>query len=449
MALHQKNLLGSMHKVLVFGAGRSSGALIDYLMQQKSIPLTVSVVDQSLQLAQEKTANYPTSQAVQLNLFDTDARKDLIRKHDIIISLMPPHLHHLIAKDAVEYKKHTITASYISKEIEALHDEAISNGVMIMGELGLDPGLDHMSALKEIDALRSSAKIMGFKSATGGVVAPESKDNPWGYKITWNPRNVVLAGKSGASFLEGGLVKELPYHQVFKNVEIWNFPNLGPFEVYPNRDSLKYLDLYQLDNIQSIYRGTIRYSGFCEAWDLLLEMGVTNDEDRVEAVYSFREWISRNKPGVQDLKGLLEHYGLLATQSQIKRLEYLDLFSDQPLPATVNSSADVLQHILESKWKLQPKERDMILMQHQFMYELEGKQYKKESSMSYIGQDAHDTAMSRLVGLPMGILALKILQGLKVPSGVHIPNYPGIYLPLLQELESYGVKFDSRTSMMN
>lgn len=435
-----------MHKVLVFGAGRSSGALIDYLIQQKSVPLTVSVVDQSLQLAQEKTVNSPACQAIQLNIFDDEARMELIKSHDIVVSLMPPHLHHLLAKDAILFKKHIITASYISEKIAGLHDQAVKQGVMIMGELGLDPGLDHMSALKEIDALRSSAKIIGFKSATGGVVAPESMDNPWGYKITWNPRNVVLAGKSGASFLENGVTKKFTYDQVFKNIEIWDFPALGQFEVYPNRDSLKYLNLYQLDDVQSIYRGTIRYPGFCGAWDLLLKLGLTNDKDSVQGFGSIREWTTQKHPGTKDLLGLLDHIQAITNQFLIEKLQYLELFSDQPLPEKANSSADVLQHILENKWSMQPKDKDMILMQHQFFYEVDDKQLKKESSLSYKGHDAQDTAMSRLVGLPMGILALKILQGLKVPSGVHIPNHPDIYLPVLQELESYGVEFTSRTS---
>ena len=431
-----------MFNVLIFGAGRSSGALIDYLLQQKSIPLKLTVADQSLDLAQSKIGNASTKgTAVQLDINNDVARKALINKHDIVLSLLPAHLHHIVAEDAIESNVHMITASYISEELKRLDERAKRKGLLIMGELGLDPGLDHMSAMKEIENLRTFANISGFKSATGGVVAPESKDNPWGYKVTWNPRNVVLAGTSGAAFLQNGERVEYDYTEVFSHLESWNFPSLGNFEVYANRDSFKYRVLYNLDTIKNLYRGTIRYSGYCGGWDILRKMGLTSDSDNTQQFETHRDWVTKGDNDLKNIEQVLKNRSISFSDRSLELINSLDLLSEDKLPKGQRNSADILQNVIETKWKMNFRDKDMILMQHQYLYEHDGKKFQKNSSLYYVGNDAEDTAMSRLVGLPMGIFAVNILQGIKIPYGVQIPIYPSVYIPVMDELATYGVNF--------
>ena len=436
-----------MHKILVFGAGRSSTALINYLLEQKSLPIVLTVADRDYSLALSKLRGKPGS-AIELDIFDAEKRGELIADHDIVISLLPSELHDLAVLDAVRYKKHIITASYISENVLALNDLAIENQVMIMAELGLDPGIDHMSAMEEIDEIQKQGRLIGFKSATGGIVAPESKDNPWGYKITWNPKNVVRAGVSGGAFIQNGSIIEYDYNNLFANTETWKFPGLGKFEVYANRNSMTYKDLYGLGDIQNLYRGTIRYQGFCQAWNALIALGLTDDHDNVDPGLTYRNWTFRKVPYAINLHEVLKVLEIDDNDCIVERLYSLNLISDELIDDVYHSSAEILEQILLKQWKMQPKDKDMVLMQHQFEYEIDNVKFHKTSSLKHMGHDAVDTAMSQLVGLPMAIFAIKTLEGLDVPYGVHIPIDEKVYRPVLHELEQMGIQFETETKII-
>ena len=429
-----------MQKILLIGAGRSSNTLIKYLIQQKSIPIHLTIADQDYALAQSKS-NSEHCTPIHLDISNEELLKRLIAESDVVLSLLPPHLHHRVAKQAIQSRKHIITASYISPEVAQLHTSAVENEVLVMGELGLDPGLDHMSAMSEINRLHSEGQITGFKSATGGIVAPESRDNPWGYKITWNPMNVVRAGSSGATFLSDGQTINYQYQEIFNQIEKWSFPDLGNFEVYANRDSMKYKDLYGLEGIQTLYRGTVRYSGFCESWDILRKLGLTDDQEVLPDYMTYHSWMFRKFPDCSTLEGLLEKLDQ-NTPDNYDRIQSLDMDRQEYIDGIpLKNSAEVLKAVLMDKWKMHDTDKDMILMQHQFSYEKDGRELVKKLSLQHIGNDAEDTAMSQLVGLPMGIFAIKILEGITIPKGVHIPIMPAVYEPILKELYAMGIGF--------
>ena len=442
-----------MRFILVIGAGRSSSSLITYLFSKSvSENLFITVADVSLELAQSKVKNHINGKAIGLDIFNEEKRTEVIKKADIVISMLPAHLHLNIAKDCLKYGKNMVTASYISEEMKLLHAAVTKKNLIFMNEIGLDPGIDHMSAMKVIDSIRDKGgKMLLFESFTGGLVAPESDDNLWNYKFTWNPRNVVLAGQGGASkFLQEGKYKYIPYHKLFRRTEILNIDGYGKFEAYANRDSLKYKSVYGLDDILTLYRGTIRRVGFSRAWNVFVQLGMTDDSYTIvdSENMSYRDFtnsfLGYNPHDSVELK--LRHYLKIDQDDVIwDKLVELDIFNPHKKVHLKNATpAQILEKILKESWTLNEQDKDMIVMQHLFGYEIDGEKRQIESSMVCLGDNQTYTAMAKTVGLPVAIATLKILNKEITTTGVQIPINREVYEPILEELALNGIIFKEK-----
>lgn len=442
-----------MRKILLIGAGRSSSSLITYLLNKSySENLEITIADVSLDLAESILQNHENGIALALDIFNDNERVKAIKNADIVVSMLPAHLHLNVAKDCLTFGKNMVTASYISKEMKSLNEEAIEKNLIFMNEIGLDPGIDHMSAMKVIDSIRGKGgKMLLFESFTGGLVAPECDDNLWNYKFTWNPRNVVLAGQGGAAkFLQEGKYKYIPYHKLFRRTEILHIKGYGKFEGYANRDSLKYKRIYGLDDILTLYRGTIRRVGYSRAWNIFVQLGMTDDSYTIEDSehMSYRDFtnsfLAYSPSDSVELK--LRHYLKIDQDDVIwDKLIELDIFSFTKKVTLKNATpAQILEKILKDSWTLKQEDKDMIVMQHLFGYELDGKKYQIESSMVCIGDNQTYTAMAKTVGLPVAIATLKILNGEIKTPGVQIPITKEVYNPILNELEEYGITFSEK-----
>ena len=440
-----------MKNILVIGAGRSSTALIHYLLDKsEQYGWFVSVADADPQQAEKKVNGHPNGRAIWLDVMKPNDRKDILSRVDIVVSLLPAHLHLQVAQDCIKLRKHLITASYVSREMYRLGDEARDASLIFMGEMGLDPGIDHMSAMQTLDRLRDEGcKLISFKSYAGGIVAPESDDNPWHYKFSWNPRNVVLAGQGTAQYLENNKLRCVPYHRLFASAERIDIPGFQPLDAYPNRDSLLYRSIYGLDAIPNLLRATLRYPEFCDAWHALIKIGLTDgsyplhESDQL----TYHEWIASYLPqGPGSVKERCARFLGLAVDSRImQQIEWLGLFRKKKIKVENATPALLLENLLLKKWKMRSNDRDMIVMQHEFEYETkEGKQEHLTSTMLMKGEDAEDTAMARLVGLPMGIFVRLIAEGKISTTGVQIPIMREVYEPVLEELQEYGVSFEER-----
>jgi len=443
-----------MRTILIIGAGRSASSLIQYLLNKSDAEnLHLIIGDLSLVSAQKKTNNHPNATAISLDVFDKAQRNKAIQNADIVISMLPAHLHIEVAKDCIEYKKHMVTASYISDAMQELDVLAKENNLIFMNEIGLDPGIDHMSAMKVINDIRAKGgKMLLFESFCGGLVAPESDTNLWNYKFTWAPRNVVLAGQGGAAkFIQEGTYKYIPYWNLFRRTEFLEVEGYGRFEAYSNRDSLKYLDIYGLKNILTLYRGTIRRVGFSKAWNMFVQLGMTDDSYIMEGSenMNYRQFVNSFLPyhptdSVESKMRLI----LKIDQDDIMwdKLLELDLFNQNKIVGLKNASpAQILEKILGDSWTLQPKDKDMIVMYHKFGYEINGKKEQVDSEMVCLGENQIYTAMAKTVGLPVAMATLLILNGKIKTPGVQLPIREEVYLPILKELEEYGVVFHEQT----
>ena len=432
-----------MKKILILGAGRSSSSLIEYLLKAASKnDYEVTVADTVLESARQKTRKNPLSRAIALDTNDEAKTREEIQRADLVISMLPSFLHPAIAMQCVKYKKHLVTASYVSPEMKKLDEEAKKAGVILMNESGLDPGIDHASAMR---IKSEGGEITMFKSYTGGLIAPESDDNPWGYKFTWNPRNVIIAGQGTAKYIENGKYAFIPYQKLFARAEKIHVEGFGDFEGYANRDSLNYRSIYGIENVKTLLRGTLRKAGYCEAWNILVQLGITDDSYIIpeSEKLSIREVIESFLPNTTgDLQNRLAGYLGIALQGEImSKLEWLGLFQDTKLHVKNASPALILQTLLENKWKLNEGDIDMIVMQHQFEYDVKGKMHKLHSSLVVKGDDNINTAMAKTVGYPVGIITKLILEGTIKLTGVHTPVVKEIYEPLLFELGNLGIKF--------
>ena len=443
-----------MRKILIIGAGRSASSLIQYLLN-KSVTENLHLVigDLSLDLAQKKTNNHPNATAIALDIFDENQRKKAIQIADIVISMLPAHLHIEIAKDCVIYKKHLVTASYVSDAMKELDAAAKENNLIFMNEIGLDPGIDHMSAMKVIDEIKDKGgKMLLFESFCGGLVAPESDTNLWNYKFTWAPRNVVLAGQGGvAKFIQEGAYKYIPYCNLFRRTEFLDVEGYGRFEGYSNRDSLKYRSVYGLDDVLTLYRGTIRKVGFSKAWNMFVQLGMTDDSYVMEnsEKMSYRTFVNSFLPyHPTDSVEIKTRLILKIDQDDIMwdKLLELDLFNPNKKVGLKNATpAQILEKILTDSWTLQPEDKDMIVMYHKFGYELNGKKEQIDSKIVCIGDDQTYTAMAKTVGLPVAMVTLLILNGKIKTPGVQLPIRKEVYKPILKELEEYGVVFKEQS----
>jgi len=437
-----------MVKITVIGAGRSSTALIDYLLKQaESQPWTIQVVDREFDLALRKIGGHPKGEAVKLSVLNPEELDLLIKNSNLVISLLPPNLHYQVALLGIRNHCPVLTASYHTKEMWGLDQEARKAGVLIMGELGLDPGIDHMSAMQMIDAIKSEGGLIrSFDSVTGGLMEPKAvTDNPWKYKITWNPRNIVLAGQGTAQYLEAGTIRCVPYLSIFEHTKKWDLGVSGQFDSYPNRDSLQYLKLYGLEDVDRIYRGTLRYPGFCRDWHSLIQLGLTDDKTNLHEleVATWSTYLRRFVPpyGHGLLGDTANYLGVEPHDERIAALKWLGLFGDEHLPVDSGTPADVLQVLLLDRWSIQKGDRDRILMHHQIEFEKGNQRFLQTATLDVLGDTDERTAMSKTVGLPLGILAKNILMGTSFPAGVHIPVQKDFYEPILQELAAAGIGF--------
>lgn len=437
-----------MKTILVIGAGLSSSSLIRYLLQNSTIyNWEVRVVDQNLELVKRKIKDFPNGVALSFNALNPVERRPEIEKADLVISMLPARFHVEVAKDCIELKTNLITPSYISAEMKALNEQAKAAGIIIMNEIGVDPGIDHMSAMRVLDAIKAkNGKMHSFKSFCGGLLAPESDTNPWNYKFTWNPRNVVLAGQGAAAcFEEENEYKYLPYNKLFNRLDKISIPEFGDFEGYANRDSLSYRSIYKLEGIPTIYRGTLRRPGYCKAWNVFVDLGLTDDNYKMDTSEeltprSFLNAFLPFKTGISIEDKFKDYLG--KNVDLYPKFEWLGLFENHPKFGIENASpAQLLEHILVNKWTLDPTDKDMLVMYHEFIYELGGKRHTITSHMVNIGEDSVYTSMSNTVGLPAGICAKMILTDELTLKGVQLPITPAIYNPILDELEEMGIAF--------
>ncbi|MEY4650344.1 MAG: hypothetical protein RJA06_417, partial [Bacteroidota bacterium] len=391
-----------MKKIAVLGAGRSAGPLIEYLATHPdSSSWTVSVYDQDAETLARKTASFRNVSVESGDLRSTELLDRIVSAHDVVVSMLPAFMHLPVAERCVRFGRHLVTASYISPEMQALDAEVRAKGLVFVNECGVDPGIDHMSTMELLHRLRrEGAQVTSYESFCGGILAPESPANPWSYKFTWNPRNVVLAGAGGAvHFVQEGQFKHIPYHEVFRRTEFLDIPGYGRFEAYANRDSLKYQSAYGLEGIGTMYRGTLRRPGFCRAWDVLVKLGATDDSYPLEHVDAMTHrdflntFLAYRPTDSVELK--LMHYLNISQDSDVmERLEWLGLFADEPVGLSEGTPAQVLQQILMKKWTMTDADVDMLAMIHRIEYTQNGQRHRLQSSLVAKGVSADVTAMS-------------------------------------------------------
>jgi len=442
-----------MRNVLVIGAGKSTPYIVKYLIHKSSKEnLFLTIGDIDINNAKKLSTGYTNIKAIRFDVLNKKNSAEQISKSDIVISMLPARFHLLVAQECLRHKKSLLTASYISDEMNALDLEAKRRGIIFMNEIGLDPGIDHMSAMKIIDKIKDEGnELVMFKSYTGGLIAPESDNNLWHYKFTWNPRNVVLAGQGGdAKFIEENKKKQIPYSRLFMNTEALEIDEYGSFEAYPNRDSLKYRSIYKLDNISTILRGTIRRAGFSKAWNVFVSLGMTDDNYSIKNSYmmSYSNYVdsfllsNSNKSIESRIKKRL---GINEKNVIWDKLLELDIFSStKKIPLKNATPAQILEYILLQKWELEKNDKDMVVMYHKFGYKKNKRSYQTDSTMVSIGEDKTYTAMAKTVGLPLAIATLSILNKKIKSTGVQLPVSKEIYLPILKELEEYNIKFKEK-----
>jgi saccharopine dehydrogenase-like NADP-dependent oxidoreductase len=424
-----------MKRIVLFGAGKSATGLIDYLIRESAgHDWEFTVADGNLAAAQSKIQGSQKAKAIQIDVENETERNALIRDASIVISLLPPSFHFLVAQDCIKFGKNLLTASYLDDKIRGLRRAIEEKNILFICEMGLDPGIDHMSAMEIIRRVQGAGgQIHSFRSHTGGLVAPESDDNPWHYKISWNPRNVVMAGSAGAVYKEHGIVKSVPYEKIFDDCREVTIPGLESLAFYPNRDSLSYIPVYGLESASTFIRTTLRYPSFCANWKLIVKAGLTNDQQILRTgPLRFSDWSAPLHP--------------FLTKENESYFSWLGLLNDALVPASAKTSADILQWLLETKMVMKPLDKDMIVMLHEIDYELANKKHFLKSSLIVKGENSVRTAMAKTVGLPLGIATKLILQDEIKLTGLHIPIREEIYQPVLKELARNGISFEEWTN---
>ncbi len=440
-----------MRNILLIGAGRSATVLIDYLLSHSTNEnWTLTLGDVSEELAKQKAGNHPNARAIAFDIHDDWNRLVEIGKADVVISLLPPQLHLPVARECVQQKKNLVTASYVTKEMEALDSDAKAAGVMLLNECGLDPGIDHMSTMQVLTKLKSEGcEIISFKSYTGGLVAPESNDNPWGYKFSWNPRNVILAGQGVAKYIENNKYNYIPYNRLFSQTENIEVNDLGSFDGYANRDSLFYSKAYGLETIPTMLRGTLRQQGFCKAWNVFVQLGLTDDsytiEDSEHLSYAdlVQAFLPKHLKSSSTLSRLAEFMNEKEGSEAMKKIVWTGILNNEKINLKNATPAQILQQLLEQKWKLKETDKDMIVMQH--LFEIRNSKFEirnLKSTLVVKGDNSLQTAMAKTVGLPVAIAAKLILNKAIKATGVQIPIHKEIYEPVLTELKSLGIIFN-------
>lgn len=427
-------------KILILGAGKSSTVLIQYL-QQKAVEnnWTIVLADGDMELAKSKLKVHPSAKAVLIDIANDDQRKTIIKDCDIVVSMLPHALHYLVAVECIMFNKHLFTASYVDDSMRQLAQDIEKNNLFFLCEMGLDPGIDHMSAMELIDRIKEKGgKIKGFKSHCGGLIADVSDNNPWHYKISWNPQNIIMAGKAGALFLEHGFEKRIHYVAIFNNAPMVQIPQLGALSYYPNRDSLHYIKTYALNEVVDFMRTTLRHPDFCKGWDAIIKLGLTNENILLERPLSIYDWFSNHlkSNGLEQMFSYMMKDALLNTM-----ITYLDLDSTETIPHELKCNAHILQWILERKWKLETGDKDRVVMLHEITYTLNEVEYLVQSSMVIDGENETNTAMAKTVGLPLAMAVCAFIKGDIQIKGLHIPTLPSIYQPILKTLKENGIQF--------
>ena len=421
--------------------------MIDYLLSNaEAEDWQIVLADANLLLAEQKISGHPRGRAVACDINDTNMRQALIAQGNFVISMLPAFLHILVAQDCLHYGIDMATASYLSDEIKALEPALIEKGLVFANELGLDPGIDHMSAMQLLDEIKyKGGQITSFKSYTGGLVAPENDDNPWHYKVSWNPRNVVLAGQCTSQFLEKGKIKFTPYSRLFSEAEDVEVIGHGKYSMYVNRDSIKYVDIYRLHGVETMIRGTFRGEGYCDAWSVLIALGMTDNSTTLSlnpgftfASFTDSFLINSDSEPKDRIERTIKRNISPAT---FEKLEWLGMFSDDVCPLQHATPAEVIEHFIVNKWVLRPGDKDLIVMQHEIKYMLEGQEHTLFSTLYREGKDDVHTAMSELVGLPLAIYTKLRLRGMFNKPGATIPVEKEMYEPILQELSQFGIQF--------
>lgn len=437
-----------MKNILVLGAGFSSTVMIKYLLEKSTENnWHITVGDISLALAEKKINNHPQGRAIAFDISDEEQKQKEIAKADVVISFLPAMMHPIVAQECLKQGKNMVTASYVSPEMKSMAAEVKNKGLVFLNELGVDPGIDHMSAMKIIDNIRSQGGVINaFYSNTGGLIAPESDNNPWHYKFTWNPRNVIVAGQGTAKYFEKGTIKYIPYQQLFKRTFRVKVLDLGEFDVYANRDSLSYRETYGLQSIPTIFRGTMRRPGYCQAWNIFVQLGMTDDTYIVENSenISYRDFINMYLPYDNSLsveEKICRMFNIDMNSQEMHLLKWCGIFDKYPVGIKNATPAKILQHLLENKWKLEPGDIDMIVMQHIFKYELNGENHQITSSLVVKGKDEQETAMAITVGMPVALATEMLLKEELKLTGVHTPVIPELYIPILSKLEQIGIHF--------
>jgi saccharopine dehydrogenase (NAD+, L-glutamate forming) len=440
-----------MRKILIVGAGKSSPYLIKYLLdksQEEELLIHITDLDTN---HLKKYQKYENCKVSPINISSEKEREEFISESDLVISMLPARFHIILAKSCLKLKRNLLTASYVSEEMKTLTNDIKNSELLFLNEMGLDPGIDHMSAKKIIDELvANGAKINSFKSYTGGLIAPESDNNKWNYKFTWNPRNVVLAGQGiPAKYIENNKYKYIPYNRLFQNTEKIKIEKYGQFEVYPNRDSLKYREIYSLNNIKTMIRGTIRKVGFSESWNMFVKLGLTNDNFKISNSenMSFKEYVNCFLPYDDKLsieEKLQRVLSISKGDENWEKIKEIDILSsNKKIPLKNASPAQILEYILKDAWKLEKKDKDMIVMYHEFGYETSlGENEKIISTMVCKGKDDTYTAMAKTVGLPLAISSILLLNNKINLTGIHTPIDKEIYNPVLKELDANGINFE-------
>lgn len=435
----------------MFGAGKSTTVLIDYIIKHSEAEQwKIIVVDADLHLAKSKTAGHPNARASSFDINSAAERLEIIHSADIVISMLPISLHLLVAKDCITCKKNLLTASYIDPAMQDLKNEIEKNGLLFLCEMGLDPGIDHMSAMLLFDRIKAKGgKITSFKSHCGGLIAPESDDNPWHYKISWNPINIVNAGKLGGIYKEFGETVERDYYEVFEDCESVSVPGLGNYAWYPNRNSIPYIPLYGIEEAETVIRTTLRHPDYCTAWHAAILAGLTDSDNETTIKNyrgkSFNNWFVSSLnfyTKAANFEDFLTRFIEKEHHDTVTSLfNYVGITSDDRIPETANTSSDILRYLFETRLCLKESDRDMVIMLHEIAYELNAESRRIKSVLVVKGTDNVHTAMAKTVGLPLAIATKLILNGTITTKGLHVPTVKEIYEPVLNELAENGIVF--------
>jgi saccharopine dehydrogenase-like NADP-dependent oxidoreductase len=433
-----------MKKVLILGAGMVVKPMVDYLLNQG---IDVTIASRTQSKADDMLKNHSHGQAKQWTVDDEDTLDTMVRDHDVIVSLLPYAYHAMVAKRCIEHKKDMVTTSYVQPEMVDLDGPARDAGIVILNEIGVDPGIDHMSAKKIIDQVHDQqGTIEEFYSMTGALAAPEAADNPLKYKFSWSPKGVVKAGNNAARYLKNGKEVNIPSGDLFKDTFMVHFPNVGELEVYPNRDSINYINIYDTPEAKTMFRGTFRYKGWCETIDVMKQLNLISEEPVELKGKSYADMIA-DQIHVADSsnirKKVADHLNLSEEAHALDALEWLGLFSTDPINREKDSPFEVTSDLMMDKMKLGENERDMVAMQHTFLvdYPDKGKEVIK-SSMLVFGSPSSDTSVARTVAIPAAIAVRLILERKIDLKGVYRPVIPEIYEPVLTELEKNDIRLE-------